>query len=105
MIARVRDRAQFNGFQSAPRVRCGSLTLRVAPSVRPGSPSVAYSIGRPVGNAVRRNRIRRQLRARVQREVDLLDPNRAYLVSVHPKGTESDLADALSDCFRRAVGL
>ena len=105
MIARVRDRAQFNGFHSAPRVRCGSLTLRVAPSVQPGNPSVAYSIGRPVGNAVRRNRIRRQLRARVQRDVDLLDVNRAYLVSVYPKGADCDLGDALSDCFRRAAGL
>jgi ribonuclease P protein component len=58
-----------------------------------------------MGNAVRRNRIRRQLRARVQRDAALLDANRAYLVSVHPNGTERDFADALSDCLRRSVGM
>jgi ribonuclease P protein component len=73
--------------------------------MHPGQPAVAYSIGRPMGNAVRRNRIRRQLRARVQRDASLLDANRAYLVSVHPNSTNRDLADALSDCLRRAVGM
>ena len=58
-----------------------------------------------MGNAVRRNRIRRQLRARVQRDVALLDASRAYLISVHPKGAESELAEALSDCLRRSVGM
>ncbi len=58
-----------------------------------------------MGNAVRRNRVRRQLRARMLRDVHLLDPARAYLVTIHPRATEREFADALSDCLIRSVGM
>ncbi len=101
MIARVRDRAQFNDFQSAPRVRYGSLTVRVAPSLREGQPAVAYSIGRSVGTAVVRNRLRRQLRAWLRDSEGLLNPAHAYLVTVHRVSTQREMADAFRACLRK----
>ena len=67
--------------------------------------AVAYAIGRPVGPAVVRNRVRRRLRAAV-REIDVathgLAPG-AYLVSVRPEAAQAtyatlrdDLASALA---------
>jgi ribonuclease P protein component len=44
------------------------------------APAVAYAIGRPVGNAVVRNRLRRRLRAIVRAHSDLLEPGCAYLL-------------------------
>lgn len=64
MVDRVRDRTVFNRFRSEGiRSRSGGLTVvRVA---RPAAerPAVAYAISRRVGSAVRRNTLRRRLRA------------------------------------------
>ena len=66
---------------------------------------VAYAIGRRVGPAVVRNRLRRRLRA-AAREIDVATgglPTGAYLVSVRPAATQrsygelrDDLASALA---------
>ncbi len=49
-----------------------------------GPPQVAYAIGRPVGNAVTRNRLRRRLRAVVTRHESDLAPATAYLIGAGP---------------------
>ena len=63
---RVRDRASFAALRrSGARTRLGPLSItRVAPEAG-GSPvpAVAFAIGRSVGCAVERNRLRRRLRA------------------------------------------
>lgn len=43
-------------------------------------PGVAYAIGREVGSAPVRNRVRRRLRASMHGRSDRLDPGLAYLV-------------------------
>ena len=77
----------------------------------------AYAVGRPVGPAVVRNRVRRRLRA-AAREIDVARsglPAGAYLVSVRPAVAQvpyaslrDDLASALavvaSDQPSRPVG-
>ena len=45
---------------------------------------MAYAIGRRVGSAVVRNRIRRRLRAAVALQADDLVPGGAYLLSADP---------------------
>ena len=71
MPGRVRTRRQFALF-ATPTGRGQSGPLRVSFVAHEGSqlPEVAYAISRRVGNAVSRNRIRRQLRALI----DDLDP-------------------------------
>lgn len=51
----------------------------------PGPPRVAFAIGRSVGNAVERNRLRRRLRAEVRARSALLAADTAYLVSAGPR--------------------
>ena len=51
---------------------------------------VAFAIGRPVGTAVVRNRLRRQLRAALRE----LEPAAGlYLVSVHPNAAQRSYSD------------
>jgi ribonuclease P protein component len=60
-----------------------------------GHARIAYGVGRKVGPAVVRNRVRRRLRAAardIARERDGL-PSGAYLVTVRPDATRLDYAD------------
>jgi ribonuclease P protein component len=66
---------------------------------------VAFAIGRPVGSAVARNRLRRRLRAAM---VELRPPTGTYLIGVTPAaGTStftalrSDLAAAVDEVAAR----
>ncbi len=60
---RIRDRATFEALAGARRLRRGPIWLRHLPGEHVERARVAYAIGRNVGNAVTRNRLRRRLRA------------------------------------------
>ena len=73
-----------------------------------GRPRVAYGVGRSVGPAVVRNRVRRRLRAAAT-EIARSDglPSGAYLVTVRPAVTQLDYAalrDALAGACREVTG-
>ena len=73
--------------------------------IGPGSepPRVAYAIGRGVGTAVVRNRVRRRLRAATRAHRDQLEPGHAYLVSSGPAAatrTYAELSTSLHDTLR-----
>jgi ribonuclease P protein component len=61
-------------------------------------PRVAYSVGRKVGSAVIRNRLRRRLRAIVADYAARLAPG-AYLISARPRAAQMSF-----DELRSAVG-
>ncbi|HEV2809869.1 MAG TPA: ribonuclease P protein component [Acidimicrobiales bacterium] len=63
-VWRICDRATFAELRRRGR-RCRSGPLNVVRLDRPasGPPRVAYAVGRQVGSAVVRNRVRRRLRA------------------------------------------
>jgi ribonuclease P protein component len=70
---------------------------RLGPATEP--PRVAFAVGRTVGNAVVRNRVRRRMRVAVREHRALLEPGWGYLVRVGPAAahtTYSDLATTLS---------
>lgn len=98
-VWRVRDRATMQRLRrSRQRVRSGPITVTFAPSAPLDRPQVAYAIGRKVGGAVVRNRLRRRLRSIVA-ELDpaVLRPG-AYLV-----GATAEAADLSFQELRTVV--
>ena len=107
---RIRDRATFQALAGARRVRRGPIWLRHVPHERATRARVAYAIGRGVGTAVTRNRLRRRLRAIVAsaEAAGALAPG-AYVIGVTaeaPAMTYADLERAVSgllDSVREAT--
>jgi ribonuclease P protein component len=94
LIWRVRDRSTFDALRrSGRRRRAGPVTIvhlaALSGSDRPARPpQVAFAIGRKVGSAVVRNRVRRRLRAVMADLAGSPDSPVApgtYLVSVGPE--------------------
>ncbi len=104
MIDRIHGRAAFQRLQrEGTRVRSGLLWCTMVPDHTLTRPQVAFAIGRAVGPAVVRNRLRRQLRA-ILRERDL-QPG-YYLVGVTPGAvgsTFSLLSSTVDDLIARLV--
>jgi ribonuclease P protein component len=91
LIGRISDRATFDALRrDGRRARRDPVTVLFLPATGAGADGdvrVAYSIGRRVGTAVDRNRVRRRLRAAlrdVSRDGDGLASG-AYLVLVRPE--------------------
>lgn len=93
LIWRIRDRTTFDVLGSAPRRRRGPVSLTVVVSHREEPPRVAYAVGKRVGPAVVRNRVRRRLRASVARHRDALRPGAAYLVGAGPAAAAAPFAE------------
>jgi ribonuclease P protein component len=100
LIWRVRGQASFRALARGRRRAAGLLEVRtvvLAPSQEP--PRVAYAVGRSVGNAVTRNRVRRRLRAAARDNADLLQGGSGYLVRAR-SGAGSIPMDELSSTMR-----
>jgi ribonuclease P protein component len=93
---RVRDRATFAALREGRRGHAGPLRVTWVPGPDADPPRVAFAIGRRVGPAVARNRIRRQLRAVVNELAAGLAPG-AYLVAYRGArdATSADLRDSV----------
>ena len=72
----------------------------VGPSTEP--PRVAYAVGRGVGGAVARNRVRRRLRAATRCHAAELVGGRAYLVGATSAAASTSYAD-LSNALHGAL--
>lgn len=94
-IGRVRTRASFAALSATGR-RARRGVIRVTAVVDPGAPgpAVAYAIGRPVGTAVARNRVRRRLRAAV---AELGPLPGTFLVAVDPAAVSRSYAELRAD--------
>jgi len=87
VVWRIKDRATFEALRhSGRRARRGPITVTYTPlGSTPGAQArVAYAIGKRVGGAVERNRLRRRLRAIVA-DVATGVPPGAYLVAAGPE--------------------
>jgi ribonuclease P protein component len=91
-LGRVRDQRTFRDLRRVgTRARSGPIS--VVALVEPGSPTgarAAFAVGRRVGIAVARNRLRRRLRT-ILRELDLAPG--AYLVIADPEAASIPYAD------------
>jgi ribonuclease P protein component len=74
---RVRSRAEFTALRERG-VRSRNRSVRVTYLTGAAEVRIAFAIGRSVGTAVARNRLRRRLRAAL---VDLTPPPGTYLVA------------------------
>ena len=84
LIWRVNRRETFALLRRARRHRAGPLTVSWVGGDPVEPPRVAYAVGRRVGSAVVRNRVRRRLRALTRDAAPLLHPG-AYMISVGPE--------------------
>jgi ribonuclease P protein component len=84
LIWRVDRRQTFAALRQARRHRHGPLTVSWVAGDPSEPPRVAYTIGRRVGSAVVRNRVRRRLRMLVREAAPRLAPG-CYLIGVGPE--------------------
>jgi ribonuclease P protein component len=96
---RVRDRSTFSALAAATRRRRGPVSLACVPGeaslagMNGTPPRVAYAVGRKVGGAVTRNRVRRRLRASVAQHRSQLRPGAAYLFGAGREAATMPYAD------------
>lgn len=89
LIWRVDRRTTLIALQQARRHRHGPLAVSWVAGDPAEPPRVAFAIGRRVGSAVVRNRLRRQLRMVVRETASRLPPG-AYMIGVGPDASSLD---------------
>ena len=101
-VRRLSDPAAFARLRTTRhRARAGALWLAYVPA-EPGAgpvgagPAGAYAIGKRVGGAVVRNRLRRRLRAVFAGLPDSALPDGDYLVGAAPEAATLSFAEASS---------
>ncbi len=102
LIWRVDRRDTFEALRRARRHSHGPITISWVAGDPAEPPRVAYTIGRRVGPAVVRNRVRRRLRMLIREAAPKLRPG-AYLIGVRPSAVLLDydeLKEALSKGLR-----
>lgn len=93
---RIRDRTTFSRLRhEGRRSRCGPLGLTWLPGAPSEPPRVAYAVGRSVGPAVVRNKVRRRLRALVASVAADLAPG-SYLIAASPRAAGSSYGELRS---------
>jgi len=99
VIGRIQDRRTFERFRTdARRSRSGELWCAALPDDAVQPPRLAFAIGKVVGSAVVRNRVRRRLRAIATANADVLAPG-SYLIGVRPGVTQCTFEE-LTEMFR-----
>jgi ribonuclease P protein component len=102
LIWRVDRRDTFEALRRGRRHSHGPITVSWVAGDPAEPPRVAYTIGRGVGPAVVRNRVRRRLRMLIREAAPKLRPG-AYLIGVRPPAVllkYDELQEALSKVLR-----
>ena len=104
-VLRVSDRSSFARLRTTDmRARSGPVSVSFCPCGAPPVTQVAYAVGRTVGTAVVRNRLRRRLRAVVAEVSPGMAPG-VYLVSARREAAclrRGELTTAVGDAMRAA---
>jgi ribonuclease P protein component len=101
LIWRVDRRETIQALRRGRRRSCGPVTVSWVPGDPAEPPKVAYSVGRKVGSAVVRNRVRRRLRVLIRESADLLAPG-AYLVGAGPEAASLEI-ESLRGCLNETL--
>ena len=92
LIWRINRRQTFTALRQGRRHREGPLTVSWIAGDPTEPPRVGYTIGRRVGSAVVRNRVRRRLRMLVREAAPQLRPG-SYLILVSPEAANLSYDD------------
>jgi ribonuclease P protein component len=93
LIWKIRDRATFDALTSSRRRRRGPISMTFLPGDPALPPRVAYAVGKRVGPAVVRNRVRRRLRAATMAHRAELQPGAAYLFGAGAPASSASFAE------------
>ena len=93
LIWRIRDRATFDELAAARRRRRGPISMTFLPGDPSLPPRVAYAVGRRVGPAVVRNRVRRRLRTAARAHRAEFRPGGVYLFGAAPAAAAASYAE------------
>jgi ribonuclease P protein component len=93
LIWRIRDRATFDALAAGRRRRRGPISMTFLPGDPSIPPRVAYAIGKRVGPAVVRNRVRRRMRAAMLAHRNALAPGGVYLLGAAPAAAQAGYAE------------
>ena len=103
MIWRIRERSAFTRLaHEGRRTRAGVLWCTYIPDPDATPPRVAYALGRAIGPAVVRNRLRRQLRALLG---DAALPPGLYLIGAQPIAARRSRSELAFDLERLVASL
>jgi ribonuclease P protein component len=107
LIWSIRDRAAFDRFRTdGRRVRAGALWCSWIADEEARPPRVGYAVGRSVGGAVVRNRLRRQIRHALVDEVRASGlPAGWYLIGASPAAAGLDGATVQAAVRRLVEGV
>jgi ribonuclease P protein component len=101
--------ATRHGSRAGGQLLAGHLLVRPGPADKP--PLAGFVVGRAVGGAVVRNRVRRRLRALVRGYLPALPGGSLLVVRAHPQAATARQADlaaeldlVMSRLMRRQVG-
>jgi ribonuclease P protein component len=98
LIWRIRERSAFTRLaREGKRTRAGVLWCTYLPDPVATPPRVAYALGRAIGPAVVRNRLRRQIRALLD---DASLPPGWYLVGAQPAAAQRSRDELVFDVQR-----
>ncbi|MEX5635495.1 ribonuclease P protein component [Parafrankia sp. FMc2] len=89
--------------RSGRRVRAGSVVVHSVHTDVDSPPRAGFSVGRRVGNAVVRNRVRRRLREQTRLRLSSLPRGTAVLIRALPSAagaTSAELGSSLDSAFR-----
>ena len=98
MIWRIRERSAFTRLaHEGKRTRAGVLWCTYIPDPAATPPRVAYALGRAIGPAVARNRLRRRLRAMLS-TIEL--PPGLYLIGAQPIAAQRSASELEFDLVK-----
>ena len=111
MIHRIRGRDAFRRLaRDGQRIRRPALWCTWCPDPSTSTTSVAFALGRALGPAVTRNRLRRRLRA-ILRELEPSLPGGQLVIGANPQAVEltfddlrSELRELLAPAMATALG-
>ncbi|MGH9010982.1 MAG: ribonuclease P protein component [Acidimicrobiia bacterium] len=89
----MRDRATFDALASGRRRRRGPISMTYLAGDPSIPPRVAYAVGKRVGPAAVRNRVRRRLREATRAHRAELRPGGVYLFGAAPAASSARFAE------------